>query len=150
MLQKSKNYENYLKELLNTDSVYGWNWVTTPTNITFNTISENNVLTNVLESDYDYRYELSTPGFNKSEITIEIVGKRITVTGERKTEKNETKVNYVTKEYHTTKFTRTFETPENVILDEVNAKVENGITTLFVPKETPTKNKTAKRLVEVL
>lgn len=150
MLQKSKNYENYLKELLNTDSVYGWNWVTTPTNITFNNISENNVLTNVLESDYDYRYELSTPGFNKSEITIEIVGKRIIVTGERKTEKNETKVNYVTKEYHTTKFTRTFETPENVILDEVNAKVENGITTLFVPKETPTKNKTTKRLVEVL
>ena len=64
MLQKSKIYENYLRELLNTDSIYGWDWITTPTTKVNTNISENTVLTNVLESDDDYRYELSTPGFN--------------------------------------------------------------------------------------
>lgn len=150
MLQKSKNYENYLRELLNTDSVYGWNWVTTPTDFSFNTITENTVLTNVLESEYDYRYELSTPGFTRNDINVEITGRRVTITGTRNTDKNDTNVEYVTKEYHTSKFRRTYELPENVITDEVYAKVENGITTIFLPKETTTKNKTNRRLVEVL
>ncbi len=150
MLQKSKIYENYLRELMNNDSVYGWNWVTTPTEFSFNTITENSVLTNVLESEYDFRYEVSTPGFTRNDINVEITGNRLTVTGTRNVEKNDTTFEYVTKEYHTSKFRRTFELPENVITEEVYAKVENGITTLFLPKETATKNKTTRRLVEVL
>ena len=101
----------------------------------------------MLESDQDYRYELSTPGFNKTDIKVEIVGKKIIVTGDKK---NDTKVEYISKEYYTTKFSRSFETPENIILDEVYAKIEDGITTLFIPKETVSKDKTTKRLVEVL
>ena len=56
---------------------------------------------------------------------------------------------YISKEYHATKFFRTFNLPENVVLDEVHAKVENGITILFLPKVTPTKKKSGSRTVDI-
>ena len=47
------------------------------------------------------------------------------------------------------KFYRNFVLPENVLLEEIHAKVENGITTIFVPKEKPTKTKDYSRTIKV-
>jgi HSP20 family protein len=115
--------------------------------------------TNVFEDEWSYKYEIITPGISKENISIEINGEKenlsieingetLTFKGERKIEKTE-KGDYVSKEYHYNKFYRTFEIPTNVVSEEIYAKTENGITTIYLPKEKPTKTKSYSRKVSI-
>ena len=81
-------------------------------------------------------------------MSIDIKGETLTFKGDRKFEKTE-KGDYLTKEYHYNKFERSFEIPSNVVSEEIYAKTENGITTIFLPKEKPTKTKSYKRKVNI-
>ena len=76
--------------------------------------------------------------------TVETIRKK-----NRKVEKT-SKSECVSKEYHSTKFYRAFNLPENVVADEIHAKVENGITNIFLPKVTPTKNKKVNRKIDIV
>tara|TARA_B100000900_G_scaffold266170_1_gene227119 strand:+ start:15798 stop:16262 length:465 start_codon:yes stop_codon:yes gene_type:complete len=111
--------------------------------------SENTPSTNVYEDEWSYRYELATPGFTKKDLTITLKESNLEIKGERKIENKKEKGEYISKEYHTTKFFRSFNLPENVVLDEVHAKVENGITILFLPKVTKTKVNKGTRTIEI-
>lgn len=115
-----------------------------------NNISENTVLTNILETKGDYQYELSTPSFSKEEITINLNGSILTVTGEKTTESTNKEKEYLSKEFYSQKFYRELDVPEGVVLDEIYAKVENGITTLYLPKEKLGKTKKINRSVDII
>lgn len=103
---------------------------------------------NVFEDEWVFKYEIVTPGLTKEDLSIEINGDTLKFSGEKRGEKTE-KGDYVSKEYHISKFHRTFEIPNNVVSDEIYAKAENGITTIFLPKEKPTKSKSYKRAVNI-
>jgi HSP20 family protein len=118
-------------------------------NNTNRNISENIPSTNIVETKGDYQYELLTPGFDKENIKIELDDNLLTIRGERLVENN-TERDYLTKEFYSQKFSRTFTTPEGVVLDEIYAKVENGITTLFLPKEKLGKTKKVNRNIEII
>lgn len=121
-----------------------------PKNRVENTDYRSNIpATNIYEDEWSYRYELTTPGFTKKELNIELENNTITISGERKDTNKKDSGDYISKEYHSTKFYRSFNLPENVVGDEVHAKVENGITTLFLPKEKPTKNKKLTKKIEI-
>jgi HSP20 family protein len=92
---------------------------------------------------------LATPGFTKNDLKIELENNMVTVYGEKKLTNKKEKGEYISKEYHSTKFYRSFTLPENVVVDEIHAKVENGITTLFLPKVTPTKSKNLSKTIEI-
>jgi HSP20 family protein len=115
-----------------------------------NNISENRVLANLLETKGDYQYELSTPGFSKEEITINLNENTLSIKGEKNVESTNTDKDYLTKEFYSQKFFRTFNVPENIVLDEIYAKVENGITTLFLPKEKLGKTTKINRDIEII
>ena len=104
------------------------------TNNTNRNISENVPSTNIVETKGDYQFELSTPGFDKENIKVTLDNSTLTIRGERVIEGNGDR-DYLTKEFYSQKFSRTFNVPEGIVLDEIYAKVENGITTLFLPKE---------------
>jgi len=104
--------------------------------------------TNIFEDEWVYKYEIITPGISKENLSIEINGETLTFKGECKIEKTE-KGDYVSKEYHYNKFYRTFEIPTNVVSEEIYAKTENGITTIYLPKEKPTKTKSYSRKVSI-
>lgn len=150
----NRNLNNFFREFINDDlfskSFTEFRLPKIEFDNSYNTdYSDNTPSTNVYEDQWSYRYELSTPGFSKKELTVKIEKNILEVKGERKSENKKDKGEYITKEYHTTKFFRSFNLPENVVLDEIHAKVENGITTLFLPKEKPTKNKSISRNVEI-
>ncbi len=113
-------------------------------------ISENLPSTNIVETKGDYQYELSTPGFSKENIEINLDDTTLTIKGERVTENTNNDRDYLSKEFHSQKFSRSFNVPENIVLDEIYAKVENGITTLFLPKEKIGKTKKTKRGIEII
>jgi HSP20 family protein len=105
--------------------------------------------TNTYEDEWSYRYELSTPGFTKTDLSVGLDNNTLTIRGERKITNKKENGEYIAKEYHSNKFYRSFNLPDNVVCDEIHAKVENGITTLFIPKETPTKTKNLTKTIEI-
>ena len=150
----NREFNNFLREFMNDDFFDGINSrISLPkrnnNGLTKREYSENTPSTNVYEDEWSYRYELSTPGFTKKDLTITLENSLLEVKGERTVENKKDKGEYVSKEYHSTKFFRSFNLPENVVLDEVHAKVENGITILYLPKVTPTKSKKVSRNIEI-
>ena len=149
------NFNNLFRDFFNEDLF----WSNTTLNPLLNKInnnlqttrdySQNLPSTNVYEDEWSFRYELSTPGFIKKELKIELDGDVLTVWGERSGKNKKDNGEYVSKEYHSTKFQRSFQLPTNVVCDEIHAKVENGVTILFLPKVTPTKIKKENRKIEI-
>tara|TARA_Y100000401_G_scaffold26985_1_gene19298 strand:- start:1700 stop:2161 length:462 start_codon:yes stop_codon:yes gene_type:complete len=149
------NFNDFLRDFLNED--FFWSNSTTypfvrglnnKVPVTKRDYSQNLPTTNVFEDEWSYKYELATPGFTKKELSVELENNMLTVKGERVIEHKDNG-EYISKEFHSSKFYRTFPLPENVVADEIHAKVENGITTLFLPKLTPTKNKKENRKIEI-
>ncbi len=118
--------------------------------LTKTNISDNLPSTNVVETKGDYQYELATPGFDKQDITVKLENNTLTIKGEKIIEDKKSDKDYLSKEFHFQKFSRTFDVPDNVVLDEIFAKVENGITTLFLPKEKLGKKESVKRTIDII
>ena len=85
---------------------------------------------NVWEENGKYNLELSAPGFQKEDFKIELHNGVLTVSGEYKTEKENTGKNFSRKEFNYGSFQRTFSLPESINEEAVEAKYENGILTI--------------------
>lgn len=153
-----RDFNEIIKDLFTHDDYFWSNSTIAPI---LNRINEKNTLrrdrdygqnlpaTNIYEDEWSYRYELSTPGFIKNDLNIELDNSVLIIRGERKNTNKKENGEYIAKEYHANKFYRSFNLPENVVGDEIHAKVENGITTLFIPKEKPTKTKNLTKTIEI-
>jgi HSP20 family protein len=146
-IRKNDPFFNMFEDFFATPINYG----RTLRNETINNrnISENLPSTNIVETKGDYQYELLTPGFDRENIKIELDDNVLTIRGERLIENNIER-DYLTKEFYSQKFSRTFTVPEGIVLDEIYAKVENGITTLFLPKEKLGKTEKVNRNIEII
>jgi HSP20 family protein len=76
------------------------------------------------------------PGFRKEDLSVEVNDGLLTVTGHRKTEtkadgKEDAKVHSVTEER---RVSRTISLPEQIKTDAIEAKYENGILAVTLPK----------------
>lgn len=151
MLSKRSDFFNELMEdfFATPFNTYEWKYGGKKP-ITKQTISENLPSTNVVETKGDYQYELATPGFDKRDITVKLEGNVLTIKGEKIIEDKKSDKDYLSKEFHFQKFSRTFDVPDNVVLDEIYAKVESGITTLFLPKEKLGKKESVKRTIDII
>jgi HSP20 family protein len=89
---------------------------------------------NISESSKDYKLELSVPGLNKEDFQIEIENGALTVSCEKEEESSEEKDNYTRKEFSYKSFQRSFPLPENVREEEINAKYEDGVLKITIPK----------------
>ncbi|MEY4594094.1 MAG: hypothetical protein RIQ47_504 [Bacteroidota bacterium] len=90
---------------------------------------------NVSETEKAYDIELAAPGLKKEDFHIKIVNGVLTISSEKKSEKEVKDKNYTRKEYNYSSFSRSFTLPENVKEDEVKANYENGVLKLNIAKE---------------
>ena len=90
------------------------------------------------EADAFY-VDAEVPGLKAEDIKVDVEKNVLTLSGERKVEKEETKDKYRRIERQYGSFTRSFSLPENVDTDSISADLKNGVLELRLPKrEVPT------------
>jgi len=89
---------------------------------------------NTREDDKNYYIEIDLPGVSKDDIHVELNENKLTVSGERKTREEVKKEDYYMVESTFGKFQRTFTLPENVDAEKIEAKENNGVLEVVIPK----------------
>ncbi len=90
---------------------------------------------NIKETDKSYVLDIVAPGFDKADFKINIDQQQLTVSAEKKEEtKNETE-KAIRNEYVYRSFERSFTLDEKVDTTTVEAKYNNGVLTLNLPKK---------------
>lgn len=103
---------------------------------------------NIRETDDHYAIELAVPGLNKEDFNVELDDNLLTISFEKKAEKEETG-KFTRREFHYTSFKRSFTLPEGTVdSDKIDAAYENGILKLALPKKEEVKAK-AKRTISI-
>ena len=90
---------------------------------------------------------MAAPGFNKEEFNVEVNDNILTISSEKRVE-NETKdgQQFTHREFSYQSFKRTFTLPATVESDKIEAKYENGILHLSIPKKEEAKPKPARKI----
>ncbi len=91
---------------------------------------------NTREDEKSYTVEVDLPGIKKEDIKVNIdpENNTLTISGERKFKNEVKKDDYYTLESNYGKFLRTFTLPENVNVEQIDAKSEDGVLNLTLPK----------------
>jgi HSP20 family protein len=90
---------------------------------------------NIAENEKGYSLDFKVPGFSKDDFQVSIHGDVLTVSAETKSQHTEKKDQYTRKEFSQRSFRRSFTLPELVHDDKVDARYENGILKVFLPKK---------------
>ncbi len=89
---------------------------------------------NVKETDDAYVLEVAAPGLEKSDFNIEVEDGGLTLSAERKNETEEKDEKYLRREFQYSSFSRSFTLPDNVKLEDIEAKYTDGVLHVSVPK----------------
>ena len=101
---------------------------------------------NIKENNEAFVLELAIPGMKKSDFTIDVENKILSISSEVKSENEETNDNYTRREFGYSSFKRTFTLPDSVESDKVKASYKDGILLVTLPKREEAKQKPAKRI----
>lgn len=88
--------------------------------------------TDIIEGEKAFEIHVAVPGMSKEDFKIDLKDNQLTISGERKSVK-ELKYRSVETQYGT--FRRQFVLPDNVDGEKIEAKYNNGILELIVPKD---------------
>ena len=89
----------------------------------------------ISETDQAFEIDLAVPGFDKKDFDIDLKEGLLSIAGERKFDKEESGKNFysVQTEYGT--FKKSFQLPDSIIADQIEAGYQNGILSVKVPKD---------------
>ena len=98
----------------------------------------NAVPVNVHESKDAYHLEVSAPGLNKEDFTVNLDNGLLTISYEKKDEAKQTE-DYKTlrREFNYRSFKRSFTLNDDVNAENIQAKYENGVLKVYLPKTEP-------------
>ncbi|MEL7121332.1 MAG: Hsp20/alpha crystallin family protein [Bacteroidota bacterium] len=105
---------------------------------------------NVKEDNDKFTVELAAPGLNKEDFKVEVKEDVLNISFENKTETTEggEDKNFKYREFSRQSFKRAFRLPETVEAGNIEARYENGVLFLEIPKKEEVKPEPA-RLIEV-
>ena len=101
---------------------------------------------NIRETKDAYVLDVVAPGFEKSDFKINLDGQTLTISSEKKTEQKVENEKQIRREFSFRSFSRSFTLDENVDADKINAKYDNGVLKLTLPKK-EAKQEAAKEII---
>lgn len=88
----------------------------------------------VTERDKNYKITAELPGIDPDKIDVKISDGMLTIKGEKKDETDHRGVEHHVSERHYGAFMRSFQLPQGIDADKVEAQFENGVLTIKLPK----------------
>jgi HSP20 family protein len=101
---------------------------------------------NIEETNTEFLVELCVPGLKRDDIKIDLEEGVMTIKSEKEEEKKENQNHMKRREFSYSSFSRSFSLPENVDEDKINAKYEDGILKVSIPKKEISTRKPKKEI----
>lgn len=146
----TKRNENYLNSFPGFFNDYVtkdlWNWGLENNSHTGTTIPA----VNIKENKDSFIVQMAAPGMNKNDFKVELNGNILMISSERNNE-DEAKEDerYTRKEFSYQAFSRIFTLAKDVVdADKIEARYENGVLNLLIPKKEEVKEK-GPRLIHI-
>jgi len=103
-------------------------------------------IVNTREGESAYHIDVDLPGVKKEDIKVDINKDVLTISGERKTKDEVKEEDYYKVETSFGKFTRSFTLPENVDIENIEARSDNGVLEVIIPKK---EEQNSKKSIEI-
>ena len=142
-LKKNGGSPSVWSDMFSPDSFFGRNFSEVMPDLFTRRLGINVPPVNITENAGDFILDLAAPGLTREDFRIEVDDHFLSISCEKTHQKNDLHEDYSKREFSYHSFTRTFQVPENSKLDKVDARYENGILRITVPKKE--KNKTTQR-----
>jgi HSP20 family protein len=101
---------------------------------------------NIREDEKKFILDLAVPGIDKKELKIDINEDVLTISSETKKESEENSDGYKRKEFSYSSFCRSFQVPENVNKEKIEANYKDGILSVNLPKAEEEKHKISRKV----
>ncbi|MCA9739891.1 MAG: Hsp20/alpha crystallin family protein [Deferribacteres bacterium] len=95
----------------------------------------------ISEDDNNFYLNVDLPGMTKDQVKVRFEDGMLSITGEKKSEKEEKKVNYHRVERSFGRFERSFRVPSRISANKIDAKFDKGVLTVTMPKAEEAKPK---------
>jgi HSP20 family protein len=92
----------------------------------------------------DFRLTADLPGFSKDDVDIQVTDDAVIIQALKVQAQEETKKNYLRQERTEQSFYRQVPLPETVKCDDAQAKLDNGVLEIILPKKQPKKTRKLK------
>lgn len=90
---------------------------------------------NIRDDKDSFVMELAAPGLKKDDFKISLDNQLLTISSERKEEKEEQNENYTRREFVFNSFSRSFTLPKTIVFDKIKADYKDGILVVKLPKK---------------
>ena len=88
---------------------------------------------NIVDNDKEFLIEFSVPGFDKKDFLLEVEENNLKVS-KLSSKNNKTENNFFKRQFNYSQFEKNFTIPEEVNIEKINSKYDNGILKIFLPK----------------
>ena len=92
---------------------------------------------------------LAAPGMKKDDFKIDLEGNMITISSEKEETKEEKEKKFTRKEYNYSSFCRSFTLPDEVNKEKVDARYEDGVLKISLPKKQEAKKMSISKHITV-
>lgn len=101
---------------------------------------------NIAETDGEFLVEMAAPGMKRNDFQIELDNDHLLISAEVKNSREDENVSFTRKEFSYESFKRSFHLPNSVERDKIQARYENGLLRLVIPKKEEAKRKPPKKI----
>lgn len=101
---------------------------------------------NIAERKDKYEVSLAVPGMKKDDFKIDVDGNMLSISSEKEEKTEEKDKKFTRKEYNYSSFSRSFSLPEEVNQDKIEAKYEEGVLKISLPRREEALKPTAKKI----
>ncbi|MFN3766967.1 Hsp20/alpha crystallin family protein [Ectopseudomonas guguanensis] len=88
----------------------------------------------IAEKDKSFEITVELPGMEEKDIQIRLANGNLSISGEKKDEREETRKNYHLSERHYGSFERTFSLPKGIDVENIEANFSKGVLEISLPK----------------
>jgi HSP20 family protein len=98
----------------------------------------------VAETDQAYEIKAELPGLDEKNIEVKVANGVLSIKGEKQEEKEEREKDYYRRERSFGSFERSFQLPDDIEADKIEATFKNGVLSVTLPKSAEARQQAKK------